>query len=120
MNGRDLLHLSDRTPAPEPRQPTPSERASALVNGPRQKAYGHPLPNHERIAAFWTVRLREKLKPGETIEPHEAAAMMRLVKEARLMETRGHRDSLDDIAGYADVEWLIHDAQAEPEGGGNS
>lgn len=124
-SGRQLIGLSDRQPVdagvdcnafPE-RAPTPSERASELVNGPRQKAYGHPLPNHERIAAFWTVRLREKLKDGEVIEPHEAAACVRLVKEARLMETRGHRDSLDDIAGYADVEWLIHDAQAEPEGG---
>ena len=94
------------------RPPTPSERASALVNGPRQADYGHPLPNHERIAAFWNVRLRDKLKSGETIEPHEAAAMMRLVKEARLMQTTGHRDSLDDLAGYADVEYLIHERQA--------
>ena len=99
-------------PSTAERPQTPSERASALVNGPRQADYGHPLTNHERIAGFWNVRLRDKLKPGETIEPHEAAAMMRLVKEARLMQTTGHRDSLDDLAGYADVEWLIHERQA--------
>ena len=95
---------------------TPSQRAAGLVNGPRQADYGHPLPNHERIAAFWTTRLRDKLIPGEVIEPFEAAAMMRLVKEARLMQTRGHRDSLDDLAGYADVEWMIHEREAELSG----
>ena len=42
------------------------------------------------------------------IDPWEAAACMRLVKEARLMQTVGHPDSMDDIAGYADVEYEIH------------
>ena len=87
-------------------------RAIDLVNGERQDAYGHPLPNHRRIADFWTVRLSDKLKPGCVIEPHEAAAMMRLVKEARLMNTRGHEDSLIDISGYVEVERLIHEEQA--------
>jgi hypothetical protein len=87
---------------------TPSERAAALVRGARQANYGHPLPNHERIAAFWTTRLSDKLLPGVSIEPWEAAAMMRLVKEARLMQTPGHDDSLVDISGYADCEYLIH------------
>lgn len=115
-SGRKLIGLEDRLPAVERRQPTPSQRAAELVSGPRQKAYGHPHPNHDRIAAFWNVRLRDKL--SAPLEPHEVAACMRLVKEARLMETRGHRDSLDDIAGYADVEFLIHDFEAG--GGGNS
>ena len=94
-------------PAMDHENRTPSQRAAGLVTGPRQDAYGHPLDNHERIAAFWTVRLRDKLKEGEVIEPHEAAACVRLVKEARLMQTPFHRDSLDDIAGYADVEFEI-------------
>jgi hypothetical protein len=94
--------------APEPvRRPTAV--AAELVDGDRQDAYGHPLINHERIAAFWTVRLLEKLRPGEVVEPHEAAAMMRLAKEARLMQTIGHPDSLVDQAGYADVEHEIHE-----------
>lgn len=94
--------------APLPKKKTPSERASEIVTGPRREAYGHPLPNHKRIAAFWTVRLKDKLMPGVTIEPHDVTALMRLVKEARLMNTPGHDDSLLDIAGYADVEWIIH------------
>ena len=89
-----------------------AKRGVELVNGERQDAYGHPLPNHERIAAFWTVRLRDKLRPGVEISPHEAAAMMRLVKEARLMNTPGHEDSLVDIVGYVEVERMIHEEQA--------
>ena len=91
------------------RSETPAHRGLDLVRADRQAEYGHPLDNHERIAAFWTVRLRDKLKDGERIEPHDAAACMRLVKEARLMQTPGHEDSLTDIAGYADVEHQIHE-----------
>lgn len=87
-------------------------RAIELVNGERMDAYGHPLTNHQRIAAFWTVRLRDKLVPGAEIEPHEAAAMMRLVKEARLMQTPGHEDSFTDIPGYVEVEKMILEEQA--------
>ena len=95
----------------------PSQRAAGLVNGDRQDNYGHPLKNHERIAAFWTTRLKDKLLPGEVIEPHEAAACMRLVKEARLMQTRGHEDSLVDLVGYTDCEWMIHEREAEEAAG---
>lgn len=94
------------------RAESPCEKGAQLVRGDRQDCYGHPLDNHIRIARFWTARLVEKLLPGEVIEPHEVAACMRLTKEARLMHTRGHADSLDDIAGYADVEFLIHDEEA--------
>lgn len=85
------------------------ERALNLIYGPRRAAYGHPLDNHQRIADFWTVRMRDKLKPGEVFEPFEVTALMRLAKEARLMETPGHEDSLTDIPGYAGVELDIHE-----------
>ena len=87
---------------------SPCDRATYLVRQKRQSEYGHPLDNHQRIADFWTVRLRDKLRDGERLDPHEVDACMRLVKEARLMATPGHQDSLDDIAGYADVEDAIH------------
>lgn len=83
------------------------ERALALVRGDRQDAYGSPLDNHERIARFFNARLHEKLK--EPITAGEVPALMRLVKEARLMQTPGHRDSLVDIAGYSQVEGDIYD-----------
>jgi hypothetical protein len=87
------------------------EKAAELVAGPRQGAYGHPLPNHERIARLYTARLYEKLKPGEVIEPEDVTALMRLTKEARLIESPGHGDSLIDLAGYAEAEAMIHDGR---------
>jgi len=80
--------------------------ATRLVSGSRQADYGHPLPNHERIARLWTARLHEKLV--EPITPEEVTSLMRLAKEARLIETPGHTDSLVDIAGYAEAEAMIH------------
>lgn len=90
------------------------ETALNLVRGARQASYGHPLDNHERIARFFTARLYEKLKDplGDPITSWEAAALVRLVKEARLIQTPGHKDSLTDIAGYADVEDEIHEELA--------
>jgi hypothetical protein len=82
------------------------QTALDLVRGARQQKYGHPLDNHERIARLWNARLHEKL--AGPLTPEDVTACMRLVKEARLIETPGHEDSLVDIAGYADVEHLIH------------
>lgn len=84
------------------------DTAAALVSVDRQATYGHPLTNHERIARLWTARLYEKLLPGVELEPEDVSALMRLAKEARLIQTPGHVDSLVDIAGYAEVEARIH------------
>lgn len=89
-----------------------TDRGVTLVHGERQEDYGHPFVNFTRIAEFWTVRLRDKLKPGEEIRPNEAASMMRLLKEARLMQTAGHEDTMDDLAGYVEVERLILEEEA--------
>lgn len=78
------------------------EEADGLVNGDRQNAYGGAHINHQRIARLWNARLHEKLT--EPLTAQDVTALMRLVKEARLIETPGHRDSLVDIAGYAEVE----------------
>ena len=85
---------------------SPSLHAADVVRGERQGDYGHPLDNMRRIAAFWTARLEDKLTAP--IEPHEVAALMRLRKEARLMQTPDHIDALVDMAGSVDVEWEVH------------
>jgi len=63
----------------------------------RGRAYGHPRPNHERIAALWSVIL------GVPVTPEQAALCMIQVKVSRLMQTPDHADSIDDVAGYAEV-----------------
>jgi len=70
----------------------------------RGRAYGHPRPNHERIAALWSVIL------GVPVTPEQAALCMIQVKVSRLMQTPDHADSIDDIAGYAMVLKQIVDA----------
>ena len=82
------------------------EEAQRVTENDRQGTYGHPLPNHERIARLWNARLHEKLLAP--LIPEDVTALMRLVKEARLIESPGHRDSLVDLAGYAHAEHRIH------------
>lgn len=67
----------------------------------RGRDYGDPLPNFQRIAAFWSVVF------GHSVTPQQVAQCMRLVKESRLIATPGHRDSLVDICGYADCENVV-------------
>lgn len=85
------------------------DEAAGIV-GKRAADYGSPLPNHQRIAAFWTTKFRDKLKDGEVVTETDVTQCMRLVKESRLIETPGHRDSLVDICGYADCEAVIMEA----------
>lgn len=84
------------------------QEADRLTSGSRQHQYGHPVPNHERIARLWNARLHEKLL--EPLTMADVTSLMRLAKEARLIQTPGHRDSLVDIAGYAHVENVIAEA----------
>lgn len=74
--------------------------AAAIIDE-RGKSYGHPRPNHERIARFFQACLADKLLPNATITPDDVVRCMIGVKLARLIETPAHMDSIQDIAGYA-------------------
>ena len=69
--------------------------ASRLINGDRNRDYGEPVENFERIAAGWRVLL------GADVAPHQVALCMAWLKMARLVETPTHEDSYVDTAGYA-------------------
>lgn len=62
--------------------------------------YGKPENNFNRIALFWTDYLEQREHQGYISEA-DVAAMMILMKVARLMEKPDHLDSWLDIAGYA-------------------
>jgi hypothetical protein len=84
--------------------------AIRIVQGPRQKAYGPPERNFERIARLWNAHLVNIGLLSETargLTPVDVAALMRLVKEARLAETPDHYDSHVDIVGYALCAWGV-------------
>ena len=61
----------------------------------RGKDYGSILDNHTRISRLWSVLL------DTNVTPEQVALCMISVKQARLMETPDHVDSVQDILGYA-------------------
>lgn len=71
------------------------DKAKEIVNGARQENYGSPEENFARIAAFWTLYLQRHITPSDV------AAMMCLMKLARIQNNPKHEDSWVDICGYA-------------------
>lgn len=70
------------------------EEAADLIDGDRNKDYGEPLENHQRIADLWAVVF------GHEVTPAQVAIAMALVKVARLVYTPDHHDSFVDAAAY--------------------
>lgn len=70
------------------------DEAKRLIHTDRQKDYGHPLINHQRIASLWSVILEKEITPAQ------AALCMAMVKAARLVQTPEHDDSYIDGAAY--------------------
>lgn len=86
------------------------EEAQKIVYGDREKVYGDPGKNIRAIAGFWELYLNGKYPDRiHRINEQDVCAMMRLLKEARLMNTPSHRDSLVDICGYAGVDIRINE-----------
>lgn len=78
--------------------------AVRIVTGARRSAYGTPERNFERIARLWNAHLCNRfhdLPENVRFVPGDVAALMRLMKEARLAETPDHRDSFVDLVGYS-------------------
>lgn len=80
-------------PCPSP-EPNVLQEADAIIHGERQRQYGDPECNFERIAQAWGAYL------GVELTGSDVCMMMGLLK---IMRARGeyHRDSLVDLAGYA-------------------
>ena len=69
----------------------------------RGQDYGSILENHTRISRLWSVLLDTE------VTPEQVALCMIAVKQARLMETPNHADSVQDILGYALVYYECAD-----------
>lgn len=88
----------------------------------RPKAYGPPEQNFERIARLWSTHMLNRYGVNPLFDPVDVAAMMALMKIARIEETPDHVDSWVDLAGYAacGVEVatagvvIEHDADEQP------
>lgn len=88
------------------------DKAKAATMGERQNSYGTPEDNFGRIANLWTAYL---INGGcdYTVQKHDVALMLDLMKTARLQQTPNHTDSWIDKAGYsacgADVSGALAD-----------
>lgn len=71
------------------------ETARKTVCGDREQDYGSPENSFQRIAEFWGTYLNQQ------ITPVDVAAMMALLKLARVAEGHGKADNWVDLAGYA-------------------
>lgn len=77
--------------------------AEQCVNGARQGTYGSPEDNFKTIAAYWDNYLVSAHIATTTkkLRPEDVAAMMMLLKIARMTGGTGSIDNWIDIAGYA-------------------
>lgn len=71
------------------------ENARRCVVGDREQDYGAPKANFSRIASFWSAYL------GAEIYPRDVAAMLALLKIARIASGHAKADNWIDLAGYA-------------------
>ena len=76
--------------------------AKDIVLGDREATYSGPEDSFKAIAELWSTYLSTKgnvLLQG--ITPADVAAMMGLLKLARIASSPDHEDSWVDLAGYA-------------------
>ena len=76
------------------------EAAQKCVCGDREKQYGKAENNFNTIANLWADYLSVKVEPTD-IEPKDVAAMLALLKIARIASGHAKEDNWVDLAGYA-------------------
>lgn len=74
------------------------DEANKIIYGDREHTYGKPSKNLECIAGMWNHYIESA---GRKLSAKDVAAMMVLLKTARLANQIDHRDSVVDICGYA-------------------
>lgn len=88
------------------------EGALNCVNGERDQQYGNPENNFKLIADFWMMYLNNcgASHAKVYIRPEDVAAMMSLMKLARIATGQPKPDNWIDLAGYAACGGEIEDA----------
>jgi len=83
--------------------------AERLINGDRNLQYGAPIDDFSLTAKMWEAYLRRTMETRNTtvpsLDPHDVAVLLILVKISRLAQTPEKRDHWLDIAGYAGCGW---------------
>lgn len=80
------------------------EAATKCVCGDREQDYGSPENNFRTIAELWTAYIKGKCVARSVdvdIFPEDIAAMLALLKIARIASGHAKEDNWVDLAGYA-------------------
>lgn len=77
------------------------DTAKQIVTQDRESQYGKPEDSFEIIATLWTAYLRGCGVDIDFLDPHDVAAMLALLKIARIATGKGKTDNWVDLAGYA-------------------
>lgn len=80
------------------------DAAKRCVCGDREQDYGSPENNFQTIADMWATYISVKCISNNSdvcILPEDVAAMMGLMKIARIASGNAHEDNWVDLAGYA-------------------
>lgn len=75
------------------------DAAKRCVCGDREQDYGSPEDSFGRVAALWNAYLGDRL--AAHILPEDVAAMLALLKIARIASGHAKEDNWVDLAGYA-------------------
>ena len=85
-------------------------QAEEVIYGDREKTYGDPGRNIRTIAGFWNQYISSKYGLDPKLDANDVCAMMRLLKESRLINSPDHMDSFVDLCGYAALAGRIQHA----------
>lgn len=77
------------------------DAAKRCVCGDREQDYGSPERNFEVIANLWADYLQACVVEIDFLEPKDVAAMLALLKIARIASGHAKEDNWIDLAGYA-------------------
>ena len=96
------------------------DAAKRCVCGDREQDYGSPENNFKTIAGLWTIYLYGDVLMEENdhdnwnvLDERDVAAMMALVKIARIASGNAKGDNWVDLAGYAACGGEIETEQTE-------
>lgn len=80
------------------------EAARQCVCGDREQDYGSPEDSFALIASFWEEYIKVKCAVPDAeicVEPEDVAALLGLLKIARIATGHAKEDNWIDLAGYA-------------------
>lgn len=111
LHDMQMKQAEDAKVAMETQVKTVLQQAHEIIYGEREQAYGHPSKNLSVIADFWTVHLAAKYGFESQLTIEDVCGMMVLMKQARLINTPDHKDSLVDTCGYAALQARCQEAK---------